>query len=136
MPSINLKLSGKVRRHPPSWRGLTTALMALAGGLPAAALAQTRYSLAPSVAVGGMYDDNVFETATQRRADGLVRVSPVLAGSLRSPKLDLSGFVSVDMERHDPCGPLDSPQTRKSGGLYVEYRPTQRLGLEPAGRRI
>ena len=55
MPSINLKLSGKVRRHPPSWRGLTTARMALARGLPAAALAPARSSLIPSVAAGGLY---------------------------------------------------------------------------------
>ena len=134
MPSIELKPAGKVRRHPPSWCRLTTALVTLAGGLPAAGLAQTRYSLTPSVTAGGMYDDNVFATATQPRADWLVRVSPALAGSLRSPKLDRSGFVSVDMEHHARYAPLDSLQARKSGGLYAEYRPTQLLGLEPDGR--
>ncbi len=121
------------QRNPARWRRLSAALVALAGGWPAVALAQTRYSFTPSVAIGGLYDDNVFETPTQPRSDWLVRVSPALAGSLRSPKLDLSGFVSVDMERYARYKQLDSLQARKSAGLNAVYRPTQRLSLDMVG---
>ena len=133
MLSIDSSAARKFRGNPAPWRSLTTALVALAGGIPAAALGQTRYSLTPSVAVGGMYDTNVFETATRPRADWLVRVSPALAGSIRSPKLNITGFVSVDMERYARYKQLDSLQARKTAGLNADYRPTRRLSLDMIG---
>lgn len=111
-------------------------LIAGAGWIPMAAMAQSGWYWAPSFAFGRAYDDNVFESALQPQSDYLWRFSPALQAGYRSPALSFDGFYTFDVERYSAHRQLDSNQASKHGAVDLAYRASPRLDLGMDGTYV
>jgi hypothetical protein len=108
--------------------------MLLAGVMaaPAAARAQTRLTLVPSVSVGTVSDDNIFSTATQS-FDQTMIVSPGAQGAVETRRAALLGLYSFDMLRSADFSALNNLEARRHGRVDGAFRQTPRLVLNLNG---
>jgi len=98
-----------------------------------AARAQTQLSVAPSVSVSSVSDDNVFTTA-MRSADYLTLLTPGVEGTVKSTRASLLGFYSFDMLRAADFSALNNFEARRHALFDASYRETARLSTELNGR--
>jgi hypothetical protein len=108
-------------------------LFAGAAALAVDARAQTKLTLAPSVAVSAISDDNVFTTAA-RSSDQSMLVSPALLSAIETPRAALRGSYSIDMRRAVDFSTLNNLEARRHGMLGAAFRQTPRFALDLDGR--
>lgn len=106
---------------------LTAALAGLHG--PEAA-ADSELYVGPSLAVGRVYESNIFASATDRQSDSLWRVSPAIDAGYQSDRFTLAGYGTVDAERYGEHPNLDANAVRRYETLLMRYKATPRLGLD------
>ncbi len=112
-------------------RSLPRALSAVVtAALPVTVAAQSRFELAPSLAVGQVWDDNLFLSPDQPLADAITRVSPGLRAGLRSPRLDVSLAYSQEGEIFAEESSLDTASARRAAGAALRYSGRRGLLLE------
>jgi hypothetical protein len=107
-------------------------LLAGAAALTADARAQTKLTLAPSVSVSAISDDNIFTTAA-RSADQTTLISPALLSAIETPRATLRGSYSIDMLRSADFSALNNIEARRHGMLGAGFRQTPRLALDLNG---
>lgn len=95
----------------------------------AAASAQTGFYIVPSIAIQQAYDDNLFFTIDDEKADWITRVTPALDAGYESEQLRWGGRYSVDAESYRENSTLDSWQNRRVADLFFNYDPNSRLTL-------
>jgi hypothetical protein len=108
------------------------SLLAGAAALTADALAQTKLTLAPSVSVSAISDDNIFTTAA-RSTDQTALISPALLSAIETPRAVLRGSYSIDMLRSADFSALNNLEARRHGMLGAAFRQTPRLALNLNG---
>jgi hypothetical protein len=95
--------------------------------------ADTTTYLSPSIAVGGLYNDNIFLTSSdsgvERRGDEILRISPALEGGYGSETLTVGGYYTFDAERYDHDPGLDGNTVRRNAAFDFNYLATPRLDL-------
>ncbi len=104
------------------------------GMLPNPARAQEGFQLRPSVTATQVHDSNLFSTSSDRVADFVTRITPVIESEYRSTTWMLKGRYTFDAERfaeHPELNSLDG--ARRDALVGVEYRPTRRLTLAADG---
>jgi hypothetical protein len=107
-------------------------LLAGAAALTADARAQTKLTLAPSVSVSAISDDNIFTTAA-RSADQTTLISPALLSAIETPRATLRSSYSIDMLRSADFSALNNIEARRHGMLGAGFRQTPRLALNLNG---
>lgn len=120
---------------PTSWlrRVVPVAVLLCVIGTTQELRADTATYLSPSIAIGEVYNDNIFLTSSdstvKRQADEILRISPALEGGYGSETLTVGGYYTFDAERyrHDPG--LDGNTVRRNAAFYFNYLATQRLDL-------
>lgn len=114
------------------YRAVQAALLAAAGALPVLASADGSGYLAPAVAVGAAYDDNIFNQPANRESDTILRVSPALEAGYESDVLMLDGFYTFDAERYRKHSGLNSNTVRRNAALDMDWHVTPRadFGLD------
>lgn len=108
---------------------LLFACALMACGLPVPAPADTTGYLTPSLAIGAVYDDNIFSAPVAREADEILRVSPALEAGYDSADFNVDGFYSFDAERYNKHPGLNGNTVRRNAALDMGWRATPRLGL-------
>ncbi|HEY3860182.1 MAG TPA: hypothetical protein VGM47_11310 [Gammaproteobacteria bacterium] len=115
------------------------AWMPLLRSLPAAGLlllsltvapesrADTATYLSPSIAIGGVYNDNVFLSSTDRQADEILRISPALEAGYGSESLNIAAYYTFDAERYRHNTGLDGNTVRRNAALNLDYLITPRM---------
>lgn len=125
---------GKLGRDA-STLGLRHAVAMLLGACAVAPdlHADTATYLAPSLAVGGVYDDNLFLTPSDstvaRQSDEILRVSPALEGGYGSESLTVGGYYTFDAERYRHFKDLDGNTVRRNAAFDFNYLATPRLDI-------
>jgi len=110
--------------------GRTPAAWLLVGAAVAApARADTADYISPSIAIGGVYDDNLFLSPNDRQSDEILRISPALEFGYGTDALTLAGFYTFDAERYRHHPELNGNTVRRNGALDLGYQATQRLNL-------
>ncbi len=104
-------------------------LLVCAAGLPVKSMADTTGYVSPSVAVGVVYDDNIFNQPADRESDTILRVSPALEAGFESESLTLDGFYTFDAERYRKHPGLNSNTVRRDAALDLGWRATSRLNF-------
>ncbi|HEY1771796.1 MAG TPA: hypothetical protein VGH91_01240 [Gammaproteobacteria bacterium] len=89
--------------------------------------ADTATYLSPSIAVGGVYDDNVFLSPSDRQADEILRISPAVEAGYGSEALSIAGYYTFDAERYNHHPELDGNTVRRNAALNLDYLFTPRL---------
>lgn len=107
-------------------RGRLLWLLAAVTLVPAAR-ADTADYLAPSVAIGGVYNDNLFLSSSDRQSDEILRVSPALEAGYGTDALSLAGYYSFDAERYRHHAGLDGNAVRRNAAFTLSYQATPRL---------
>lgn len=110
-------------RTPATW-----LLLGAAAAMPVAH-ADTADYISPSIAVGGVYDDNLFLNSANRQSDEILRVSPALEFGYGTESLTLAGFYTFDAERYRKHPELNGNTVRRNGALDLGYQATPRLNL-------
>ena len=62
------------------------------------AIAQSRFTIVPSMSIAGVYDDNLFDEV-DNSAGKMVQLRPSFEGNFESPRLTLISLYSQDMLR-------------------------------------
>src|ERR1700722_20313542 len=62
--------------------------------------ADTASYLSPSIAVGGVYNDNVFLSSADRQSDEILRISPAVEAGYGSDTFSIAGYYTFDAERY------------------------------------
>lgn len=125
---------GKLGRDA-SRPGLRHAIAMLLGACVAGpeVRADTATYLSPSIAIGGVYNDNVFltpsDSSTPREADEILRVSPALEGGYGSQTLTVGGYYTFDAERYRRFKDLDGNAVRRNAALNFDFLATPRLDV-------
>ena len=76
----------------------TTAIVAAAALVPAAAGAQSRATFTPSLSISSVYDDNLFARSVGS-GDQMTLLSPGLEASFENPTAAFLGAYTFDMQR-------------------------------------
>jgi len=94
------------------------------------ARAQSRFTIVPSLSVGGVYDDNLF-AETDGTAGKMLQVRPTIEGNFESPRLLLISLYSQDMLKSN-FADLDTLDARRHAFLGLGFRssPLTTWGLE------
>jgi hypothetical protein len=108
--------------------GLAVAVLLV--GLPTAAWAQAGYYLTPSFSFSEEFDDNVFVTSTNKRADLVTRFTPGIELGYRSEPFTLLARSSFDAEIFADNSQLNAAAARKRAGLKLKYLPYRLLTLD------
>lgn len=112
-------------------RSLPCALPAVVtAALPVAVAAQSRFELAPSLAVAQVWDDNLFSSPDEPLADAITRVSPGLRAMIRSPRLDVSLAYSHEGEVFAEESSLSTASARKAAEAAFRYSGRRGLLVE------
>jgi hypothetical protein len=125
---------GKLGKDAPTL-GLRHMVAVLLGACVAApeSRADTATYLSPSIAVGGVYNDNIFLTpsdgAAPRESDEILRVSPALEGGYGSQSLTVGGYYTFDIERYRHFKDLDGNTVRRNAAFDFDYLATPRLDI-------
>jgi hypothetical protein len=106
------------------------------GMLPNPAGAQKGFQLRPSLTATQVHDSNIFFTSSDRVADFVTRVTPVVESEYRSTTWTLKGRYTFDAERFTEHPELSSMGARRHALAGVEYRPTRRLTLAADGELL
>jgi hypothetical protein len=96
--------------------------------LPGDLRAQAKLTLAPSVSVSAISDDNIFSTAAPS-ADQMALISPHLLSAIETPRATLQGSSSIDMLRAADFR-RSTLEARRHGMLAAAFRQTPRLVLD------
>jgi hypothetical protein len=107
-------------------------LLAGAAVLPGDLRAQAKLTLAPSVSVSAISDDNIFSTAAPS-TDQMALISPALLSAIETPRATLQGSYSIDMLRAADFSALNNLEARRHGMLAAAFRQTPRLVLDLNG---
>ena len=95
--------------------------------------ADTATYLSPSIAIGGVYNDNVFLTPSNsgvaRQSDEILRVSPALEGGYGSDTLTVGGYYTFDAERYRRFKGLDGNAVRRNAAFDFDFLATPRLDV-------
>jgi len=105
------------------------------GMLPNPVRAQEGFQLRPSLTTTQVHDSNLFSTPSDRVADFVTRVTPVIESEYRSTRWTLKGRYTFDAERFAEHPELSSAGARRHALAGVEYRPTRRWTLTADGER-
>lgn len=89
--------------------------------------ADTATYLSPSVAVGAVYNDNVFLSSTDRQADEILRISPALEAGYGSESLNIAAYYTFDAERYRHDTGLNGNTVRRNAALNLDYLITPRM---------
>jgi hypothetical protein len=89
--------------------------------------ADTATYLSPSIAIGGVYDDNVFLSSADRQSDEILRISPAIEAGYGSESLNIAGFYTFDAERYQHHPELNGNAVRRNAALNLDYLFTPRL---------
>jgi hypothetical protein len=103
------------------------------GMLPNPGRAQEGFQLRPSLTATQVHDSNLFSTSSDRVADLVTRVTPVIESEYRSTMWTLKGRYTFDAERFAEHPELSRAAARRDALAGVEYRPTRRLTLAADG---
>lgn len=103
------------------------------GMLPNTAGAQEGFQLRPSFTAAQVHDSNLFSTSSDRVADFVTRVTPVIESEYRWTRWTLQGRYTFDAERFAEHPELNSVAARRHTLVGVQYRPTRRLTLAADG---
>lgn len=90
--------------------------------------AQSSY-IAPSVAIGLAYDDNVFAETDDAQSDLILRLTPTVEAGYRSARGETRLLHSFDAEKYQDNTQLDSFNSRRYTEIDVDWSATQRLDL-------
>jgi hypothetical protein len=88
--------------------------------------ADTATYLSPSIAVGSVYNDNVFLSPSDRQSDEILRVSPALEAGYGSEALNVAAYYTFDAERYNHHSELDGNMVRRNAALNLDYSITSR----------
>jgi hypothetical protein len=89
--------------------------------------ADTATYLSPSIAIGGVYDDNLFLSSTDRQSDEILRISPAIEAGYGSEALSIAGYYTFDAERYRDHPELNGNTVRRNAALDLDYLFTPRL---------
>ena len=123
LPAAIRRACCTLARTPAAW-----LLFGAAATVPAAR-ADTADYISPSVAIGGVYDDNLFLSADDRQSDEILRISPALEFGYGTESFTLAGFYTFDAERYRKHPELNGNTVRRNGALDLGYQATPRLNL-------
>jgi hypothetical protein len=87
------------------------------------------FYVTPSLTVSAEFDDNVFVSSTDARADFVTRFTPGIALGYRSEPFTLLLSSSFDAEIFADNSELSDPANRKRAGLELRYAPYRLLTL-------
>lgn len=101
--------------------------------LPYGALAQPGYYITPSFGFTELYNDNVFYTSSNRKADFISRFSPGILGGYESEPLTLLAGYTFDGEIFAHRTELNTAMARQSASLNFRHLPNRALTLSMRG---
>ena len=106
------------------------ATLATLTALSPIAIAQSRFTIVPSLSIAGVYDDNLF-AETNSTAGKMLQVRPTVEGNFESPRLLLISLYSQDMLKSN-FDSLDTLDARRHAFLGLGFRssPLTTWGLE------
>jgi len=106
------------------------ALLALAA---ADARAQSEVTIVPAIALGAMYDSNLFSAPTGH-GDLLATVRPSVEGRFASPTLKLESLAYFDVQRSATYSNLDTFDARRHAMVDIDAKASPVVGLGFAAR--
>jgi len=118
---------GKEAWMPMLRRLPATGILLLSLAIAHEGRADTATYLSPSIAIGGVYDDNVFRSSTDRQADEILRVSPAIEAGYGSEALSIAAYYTFDAERYHHHPALNGNTVRRNAALNLDYLFTPRL---------
>jgi hypothetical protein len=84
------------------------------------AIAQSRFTIVPSMSIAGVYDDNLF-AEVDNSAGKMVQLRPSFEGNFESPRLTLISLYSQDMLRSN-FSSLNTMDARRHAFLDTKFR--------------
>jgi len=116
------------------WRPALPALVLLgAVVVPTIVLAQAGLYLTPSFSITEAYNNNIFYTSSDRKADFLTRFSPGVLAGYESVPLTLLGGYTFDTEMFARLAELNTATARQKATISFRYLPTRLLNLSAKG---
>ena len=105
------------------------AILATLTALTPAAVAQTRFTVVPTLSIAGVYDDNLF-AETDGSAGKMLQLRPTLEGHWESPRLTFLSLYSQDMLRSN-FSTLNTIDARRHAYLETTFRrsPLTTIGI-------
>ena len=118
---------GEARRN---MRRTILATLVTLTALSPIAVAQSRFTIVPSLSIAGVYDDNLF-AETDSSAGKMMQLRPSLEGNFESPRLMLISLYSQDMLRSN-FSSLNTLDARRHAFLNMGFKssPLTTWGLE------
>lgn len=101
--------------------------------VPAAALAQASYYVAPAFSFTETYNDNILLTASNRKTDFISRLTPAIVAGYESVPLTLLGGYNFDGEIFAHSTDLNTAMARQNASLDFKYLPTPLFTLALKG---
>ncbi|MGV3592354.1 MAG: hypothetical protein ACO1PZ_11745 [Gammaproteobacteria bacterium] len=89
--------------------------------------ARVVWSIAPSLTVAAVHDDNIFLTTEPAVEDDIVRYTPGIAIDYTADELNVVATYSQDAEYYNDNDQLDSSSIRRSGLVVMTYQASERL---------
>ena len=89
---------------------------------PRPSRAQNVFQMRPLMTTAQVYDSNLFFTKSDRQPDFITRVSPGLLSEYRSPRLNLEGRYTLDLERFADHPELSAADARQRAAINFAYR--------------
>lgn len=109
---------------------IANRLILAAGGIvPGMVMAESGLSVAPSLVVAEVYDDNLFFSSSEPQRDFILRVNPAIGAGYRSARTDVYGRYAFDAEYHARHPELDSSRAREHALLDFRHETTRLLTL-------
>jgi hypothetical protein len=84
----------------------------------------------PSIAAQGQYNDNIFFDSTDELSDYLLRVTPGIALTNRTERLDSNLRLAFPINRYADLDELDAVDQQYSGGLRYRWSPRLATSLQ------
>jgi hypothetical protein len=100
---------------------------------PDSAVAQSRWTLTPSLNVSERFDTNIFLTASDRKSDFVTDIIPGIDIKLVGPTLQLSAGYSITGQFYADNSDLDNFGDNQSAFLGAHYLVNPRLTLDATG---
>lgn len=102
---------------------------AVIGALAISSPADARvvWSIAPSLTVAAVHDDNIFLTTEPAVEDDIVRYTPGIAIDYTADALNVVATYSQDAEYYSDNDQLDSSSIRRNGQVVLTYQASERL---------
>lgn len=108
------------------------ATLATLTALSPAVVAQTRFTLVPTVSIAGVYDDNLF-AETEGSAGRMLQLRPTVEGHWESPRLSFISLYSQDMLRSN-FSSLNTLDARRHAFLDTRFLKSPRTTIGITGR--